>query len=235
MTGRSVLLTSTDLELLAAVARTGSVAAASRAVGMSRDRGTYRLGRLPRLAGGAVVVASRGGDRRGGTRLTARGWGLLRRAADALGVAPAGAGSAPARANRLHGVWRAHPQPRVELADGTELAVSFSADDGEPVTVAIDPESILLARRRFPTSARNVIPARVRRVRWLRSSEGVAPRRVELEVGGGRMDASVTEPAVRELQLRAGARVYLYLKATAIRRLAGPPRRAVPTRGRPRS
>lgn len=241
MTRRNVYVTALDLELLAAVGRTGSLVSASRAVGVSRDRALYRLGRLPAVAGGPVVRSVRGGAHQGGTRLTPRGWTLLRHSADAVAVSPLGEPPTVGAAPVLAGTWRPDPFPRVDLGQGLSIAVAFSAVDGERVHLAIDPESILLARRRFPTSARNVLPGVVERLRSVGVARPSGLYLVRVAAGAARFEVLLTDRARVELRLRRGAPVVLYLKATAIRRVAagptgvlGPrrgPKRARPTRG----
>lgn len=218
MTTRPVYVTAADLELLRAVARTGSVSAASRALGITRDLGVYRLARLPRAAGGEVVASVRGGAGRGGTRLTARGWDLLRRTAGSVQVPSDREDRRLPAANRLVGRWHANPSPRLEVGPGFSLAVGFDASEGETVPVTIDPESILLARRRFATSARNVLSGTVRRVTALGGRAGrSALWLLSVGVGPVVLRALVTDRARRELGLARGARVVLYVKATAVR------------------
>ena len=218
MTTRAVYVTADDLALLSAIARTGSVAAASRSLGISRDLGVYRLARLPRAAGGAVVASARGGAGRGGTRLTARGWGLLRRTAGSVRVPSLTENRRTPAANRLVGRWHSAPSPHLEVGPGLSLAVGFDASEGETVSVTIDPESILLARRRFATSARNVLSGTVRRVTAAGATAGrSALWLLSVGVGPVVLRALVTDRARRELALARNARVVLYVKATAVR------------------
>ncbi|HTT34274.1 MAG TPA: TOBE domain-containing protein [Thermoplasmata archaeon] len=221
-------LTPADVALLQRIARAGSVVRASAELHVSRDRALYRLRKLAAAAGGPIVASTRGGAGYGGSTLTARGWRLLERGAEAAApgpVATAGAGA------RLAGRYRDRPHPRVELPDGLSLAVGFRAAPGDRVRIAVAPESVLLARQRFATSARNVLGGTVERLRPLRGS-GRGLVLVGVRVGRSRFDAAVTERSRRELALARGTRVVLYVKATAVRRVGGP---AAPTRGSPRS
>jgi molybdopterin-binding protein/molybdate transport repressor ModE-like protein len=226
---REEWLTPLDHDLLESIARSGSVAGACRALGIGRDRGVYHLERLTELAGGPVVRARRGGAGRGATRLTELGERLRRTPTGSLGrrAPPPGV---------LRGTFRSVDGPALELAGGLRLKVGFTAPEGSTVAVVVDPESVLLAPGRFPSSARNVLRGRVERV------EALDPPtvRVTLRVGGVRLPASVTPGSVAELGLRRGRSVYLYLKATALRPLARPlspgrprrsPRRPPPPRG----
>lgn len=228
MTHREVLIAPVDLGLLWALSRSGSLTEACHTVGLSRDRGVYRLRRLRRAAGTAIVRSERGGAVHGVTKLTAAGRALLeRRPGDAVD-GPRGPPGEEAGAT-LSGSWRAGDPPTVRLPRGPTLRVAFSARSGEKVQVHVDPEAVLLAAGRFPTSARNVLPASVVGVRPVDPDDAESPRWVELRVGAHRLVASVTLAAVRALRLARGRRVYAYVKATAVRR------RDPPTRGSLRS
>ncbi len=228
MTARPGLVTAADLALLESLARERSVVAASRRVGISRDRAVYRLSRLRRAFGGPVVVGARGGRRFGGSWLTPLGDRIVREGFDSVELLRARPLARPSRPNLLTGVFRRDPAAAVVVAPGLALRVPFAAEDAEPVAVRLDPESILVARGRFPSSARNVLPAVVEAVR---PGPGAHGRTVVARVGPLRLRASVTDETVAELRLTPRARVFLYVKATALRR-AGPP--ATPTRGSPR-
>jgi molybdate transport repressor ModE-like protein/molybdopterin-binding protein len=220
----------TDLALLRALARERSVVAASRAVGISRDRATYRLARLARTFGGPVVSGVRGGRGHGGTTLTPLGDRVARQGFDAVELVGAHPVDPLTRPNRVAGVYHRTPGPWVEAAGGLRLRVAFSGEEGEPAAVLLDPESILVARARFPSSARNVLPGVVRSI-----ARGTGPWATTLRVRCGRvvLRVAVTDEPVRQLRLREGARVWLYVKATALRRVG--PVAARPTRGSPRS
>ena len=107
------------------------------------------------------------------------------------------------------------------------LRVAFDASDGEAVSVLLDPESVLVARRHFPSSARNVLRATVEAVRREPGNLGVT---LFVRCPGARLRVAMTDEPVRQLGLRTGATVWLYVKATALRRVgetpAAPPPRA---------
>ncbi len=221
---RETLLTPLDVALLEALALDPNLVRACRRLGIPRDRGVYRLLRLRRAAGGAVAETRRGGAEAGRTRLTPLGTRLLGlgRGALDLGRSRGERGRLPAVIVR--GRYRGRPAPGVRLGRAT-LWVGFRAREGEPVSCAIDPEAVLVALARFPTSARNVLSGVVTAVRAHRSG----PVALEVRAAGRLLVASVTPGAVRSLRLAAGRRVVLYVKATAIRRVDRP------TRGSPRS
>jgi molybdate transport system regulatory protein len=201
-------ITPVDRRLLEALASAPSVAGACRQAGLTRDRGVYRLRRLSEGFGGEVVRSRRGGPGVGGARLTRLGRSLLERAR--------GSGPGAPHRNRMTGTYRAGPPPRVEVEGGPSLVVAFRAREGEAVTVGCGPESLLLARARFDSSARNVLPAVVARSR----SVGREREEVTLRLGRAELRASVTPAAVERLGLARGRRLFVYLKATALRREA---------------
>ncbi len=225
---REVTLTPLDVALLGYLARRPSQSEAARALRISTDRTAYRLRRLARALGTAVVVSDRGGAHRGRTDLTAAGRALL--------DAGPGAVVGPTQ-RRLEGEWviaRGRfveaPEPAVDLdGGGPRLRVAFTAAPGERVRLAIDPAAILLATGRFASSARNVLEGRVLSVRHHGPGTGAGRTVTTLAVGAWRVPVAVTEASVAALGLRPSRKVYLYLKATAIRR-DGPA-----TRGSPRS
>jgi molybdate transport system regulatory protein len=210
-------VTDTDVALLRSVGQLRSVVAASREIGISRDRAVYRIGRLARAFGGPVVRSERGGRGHGGTVLTALGDRVLEGGFDSVEMIDARSVSRSPRPNVLRGVYRAGAPPEVAVDPELRLRVAFRAREGEPVRIAIDPESIVVARRRFPSSARNVVRGRVDRLeRGPRSLDRV----LWVRVGAHRIRVALTDEPVRELGLRPGTPVLLYLKATAVRRLA---------------
>lgn len=213
-TVREHLLTPLDLALLEAISAEGSLVGACRSLGVRRDRGNYRLRRLSQLAGGPVTLASRGGHPQGKTRLTPLGRSLLRRGTGPLGQQPDGA----RRMDRavLRGTWHRHPEPHVDLSGGgPPWFVGFQAAEGEAVRVTVDPETILISQRRFPTSARNVLTGRVARV----DDAPGGQCRVRVRVGRMEIPVAVTPASVRRLGLRRGASAVLYVKATAVHRV----------------
>ena len=229
MSVRPRTVTDTDVALLRMLARERSVVAASRRVGISRDRATYRIARLEQAFGGPVVASVRGGRGHGSTQLTALGDRIVRGGFDSVELLDTRPVAAVSRSNVFTGIYHAGPAPEVALGPGLRLRVAFPAEEGETVTVLVDPEAVLLARRKFPSSARNVLPASVEEVRP--EPDGVGATLVA-RIGALRVRVAVTTEPVRQLRLTPGTRVWLYVKATAVRRVgrAG----ARPTRGSPR-
>jgi molybdate transport repressor ModE-like protein len=225
---REVVLTPLDVGLLDLLGREATLVEACRRLGISRDRGVYRLHRLERATGHPLVLTRKGGQGHGGTRLTSRGRSLLERGAGAL-LAPPARARRSARRTELAGTYARTPTPTVHVPGGPDLAVAFAAGPGDAVRVAVDPEAILVARHRFPTSARNVLPAVVRSIHRTGPGTGGGQRLLRADVGRNAWVVAVTEGAIRSLSLAPGRRVLLYVKATAIRRLVGG--RAAPTRG----
>jgi molybdate transport system regulatory protein len=223
MTARAHLVTSTDVALLRSIARERSVVAASRAVGISRDRAVYRLERLQRAFAGPVVKSVRGGRGHGGTVLTELGDRIVRGGFDSIELLNARPTTPLDPPNLVSGIYRAGPAPRVRVGRSLELRVAFPAEDGEAVSLLLDPDSILVARRRFPSSARNVLSGTVER---LYPDPGRGRRTIAVRVDGTLLRAAVTDETVRALDLAAGREVMLYVKATALRRVARVPRRS---------
>lgn len=217
MRSKARTVSATDVDLLRVLAEVGSVVAASRRVGVTRDSANYRLARLAIAFGGPVVASVRGGSGHGATRLTPLGERIARRGFDAVQVLGARPIAPLATPNVVGGVFRPTPAPCIELRDGRRLRVTFRADPGEAVEAVVDPETILLALRPFPSSARNVLPGTVERAAGRGDSR---ERHVLVRVGSERFRVAVTGETVRQLQLRAGRRVWLFLKATAIHRIA---------------
>ncbi len=213
---REVYATPLDIELLAALDATGSIVNACARLSLGRDLGMYRLRRLARALGAPAVTSRRGGPTRGGTVLTDLGRRVLLQGAGPLSRVPR---QAPARllpANVFDGVWHGHPQAHVSLGDGTNLFVGFAAREGEPVRVGIEPEAIVVARGRFRSSARNVLRGTVV------SIDRPDALRVLLlvRVGqGARLTTAITPASHAQLRVAPDARVFLYLKATAVHRL----------------
>ena len=218
MTRRPAYVTPADVTLLAEIGRTGSVVAAARGVPMDRDRAVYRLARLSRGFGAPVVEAARGGRGHGGTQLTDLGWRLVRSGSEVT-LAPLHRSRSSPRATVFEGLWRPSPRPRIVLDSGLEVVVGFRAAPGETVRAVLDPEAVLVARERFPTSARNVWEGRLRSVREIGSSGLVE---LTVQVRDSPVRALVTREAFRSLSLRRGAPVVLYVKATALRRIGDP-------------
>jgi molybdate transport system regulatory protein len=217
MPRRADVVTSTDLALLHALGEERSVVAASRRIGISRDRAVYRIARLERAFGGPVVASERGGRRHGASQLTELGDRVMRGGFDSVELIDARPVAPPPSTNFLEGTYRRTPHPRVELGEGVSLRVAFAADEGEPVALRLDPDSILVARRWFPTSARNVLPVHIDAVL---PGPGPLGRTLRVRAGPARLRVTVTPETVRQLGLRTGSRVHLYVKATALRRVA---------------
>lgn len=238
MSARGATVTATDVALLRYLAQEGSIVAACRRAGISRDRATYRLARLETAFGGPAVTSQKGGRDHGRSRLTALGDRIVRQGFDAvelLGARPVGPVS---WSNLLRGVYHLGPPPTVTVGSRVAFRVAFRGVDGERVAFLLDPESVLIARRRFVSSARNVLAGSVESVH--RGPTGSSGWSVGLRVGSVRLRAAVTEEPLRELGIRRGARLWLYIKATALRRVSdrpvrGPARSGTdPRRRRPR-
>lgn len=222
---RGELVSSSDVALLRALARERSVVRASRELGFTRDRAVYRIARLARAFGGPVVESARGGAGHGRTVLTPLGDRIARGGFSSVELLDGRPVTPLAPANLLHGVYHRRPAPTVVVGGSLRLGVAFVADDGAPVSVVLDPEAVVVALRRFPSSARNVLEGRI--VRLGRGEEAVS-RVVSTRVGPVVLRVAVTARTVEELGLRPGTAVYLYVKATSLRRVGdaaspGPP------------
>jgi len=207
--------------LLRALSRERSLVEASRRLGITRDRAVYRIARLSRAFGAPVVRSVRGGAGHGATVLTRLGDRIGHRGFESIELLDARPVPLPASPNILHGIYHRDPAPEVRVGPSLRLRVAFPGEEGEHVSLFLDPEAVIVARRRFPSSARNVLAGVV---------ETVRPGRAGLEVtlvvrcGGPRLRVSLTAEPVRQLRLRRGAHVWLYVKATALRRVARQPR-----------
>ena len=197
-------LTPTDLRLLRTLQGTPNLVRAAHRLGIPRDRAVYRLERLRRLYGKPAAIGRRGGGKVGATTLTPLGRALVRRAQ-----------GAHRGANRWEGTYQLHPSPHVDLGKGYRLAVTFHARPASSATIEVDPESFVVARAPFESSARNVLPVVVERVRS--HSEG----RVVLGARWGPFPvrATLTSGSVRRLRLGRGQPAYFLLKAVAIRKV----------------
>jgi molybdate transport system regulatory protein len=230
VSARPQLVTDADIALLRSLAREATVVAASRSVGISRDRAIYRLARLERAFGGPVVESVRGGRGHGGSVLTPLGDRIVREGFDSVELLRSRPMAPLSRPNRVEGLYRSSSAPEVVLDGGLRLRVAFRAEDGARVAVLLDPEAILVARRKFPSSARNVLSGVIDRVE---GGLGVGGPTLIVRSGDVSFRVAITDEPVRQMHLRPGARVWLYVKATAIRRVGPAGRR--PTRGSPRS
>ena len=205
---REAFLTPTDRRLLRALAREPNLVHAARRLGIGRDRAVYRLRRLHRLYGRPIATGHPGGARRAGaTVLTPLG----RRLANGISPSPP-----PRPSQSWVGVYSVGAPPTVTLGAGAALVVAFRAVDRAKVRVAVDPETILVADRRFASSARNVLEVVVGRI-TRRPGGG---RLLHARWAGRTIRAAVTEESVARLGIAPGRRVVLYLKAVSVRRLA---------------
>jgi molybdate transport system regulatory protein len=218
VTARPRIVTSTDIALLRSVASGRSVVAASRELGISRDRAVYRIKRLSRAFGGPVVEGERGGRSHGRSRLTALGDRVVRQGFEGLELVESRPMTPISRPNLFRGTYHRLPSPQVLVDGGPTLQVTFHAEEGERVSALLDPESIVMARRVFASSARNQVRATVEKVR---RAAGSLARTVTVRIGEWRLDVAVTPESVRSLGLRPNAPVVLYVKATAVRRVSG--------------
>jgi len=80
--GRDIAVGPGKIDLLEAIARTGSITAAARTLGMSYRRAWLLVDTMNRCFKRPVVEAEAGGRRGGGTRLTPAGAQALRRYRD---------------------------------------------------------------------------------------------------------------------------------------------------------
>jgi molybdopterin-binding protein/molybdate transport repressor ModE-like protein len=217
---RRSLVTSTDIALLRTLAQERSVVAASRRIGMTRDRAVYRIERLTRAFGGPVVTSVRGGPGHGGSVLTALGDKIARGGFESIELLDAHPSTPLELPNLLHGIYRRAPAPVVRVGRRLNLRVAFEAEEGARVSLWLDPEAVVVARRRFPSSARNVLAGRVIRVDRSRGGPVVT---LVVRCGRTPLRIAVTEEPIRQLGLRPGIVVWLYVKATALRRVVVPP------------
>ena len=220
MTKRDLVVTPVDVTLLGAIERTGSVAAAARSMGISRDRAVYRLERLRRRMDGPVVTARRGGADGGRTGLTRRGRAVVSGGAEAVAWPSPGR---PPRHQGFVGTYRRDPGPHVVGRDGFAASVAFSAREGERVAVRIDPEAIVVLLHPTRSSARNAWPGTVERVRAPPAQDRSGRRELLVRVGPRRLTVALTDESVRALRLVPGRRVTLLAKATAVRRVGATP------------
>lgn len=219
---RPVSLTPLDVELLTALSQETSLVRVCQQLKIPRDRGVYRIRRLERAFGQPVLLTRRGGGSGGESRLSPFGWELLRTGARAISV-DQGSRPRPLRnANLITGRYARNPVPTVTSPTGPTLQVDFLAREGEVVTCAVDPETVVIADQVFPTSARNALSAEVVRVRPDPSDPVHDRRIVTVRLGTTPWSIAVTRASVDAFRLRPGRKVVLLVKATAIRRVDGP-------------
>ncbi len=202
---QEAFLTPTDRRLLRALAREPNLVHAARRLGIGRDRAVYRLRRLRRLYGRPIATGHPGGaGRAGATVLTAFGRRLAH-----------GSAAAPRPSQSWVGIYSAGSPPTVTVGAGAALVVAFRAADRAKVRVAVEPETILVAGRRFDSSARNVLSVVVARI-TRRPGGG---RLLHARWGGRTIRAAITDESVARLRIAPGRRVLLYLKAVSVRRI----------------
>lgn len=226
---RKSLVTNTDVALLRSLAQERSLVGASRRVGISRDRAVYRIARLTRAFGGPVVESVRGGADHGETVLTELGDRIVRGGFESVELLDARPVTPLPHPNLLHGVYHKEPTPEVRVGRALRLRVAFPAEEGQAVSLLLDPEAVVVARRRFPSSARNVLSGTVEGVRRAPGSLGLT---LVVRCSGARFRVALTEEPVHRLRLRPGVPVWLYVKATALRRVGDG---SAPSRESPRS
>lgn len=118
----------------------------------------------------------------------------------------------------LDGVYRTGAPPTVMVPGGLQLAVAFAARTGERVRLVLEAESVLVARTRVATSARNVLTGTVERIFRTGPGTGGAQRLMTVRIGPIVLPVALTTSAIRSLRLAPRRRVYLYVKATALHR-----------------
>lgn len=215
---RPSLVTSTDIELLRTLAQERSLVGSSHRLGITRDRAMYRIARLARAFGGPVVRTAKGGRDHGGTVLTPLGDRILRGGFESVELVGARPATPLALPNLLDGIYYGTPHPELRIGRTLRLRVAFAAEDRARTSVLLDPEAIVVARRRYLTSARNVLRGTVEGIR--RDAPG-APRLV-VRCSGRRLRVAITDEGIDQLRLRVGQPVWLYVKATALRRVRRP-------------
>ncbi len=197
-------VTPLDRRLLEILAAEPNVVRAARRLRIGRDRAVYRLARLARLFGTPVAEGQRGGPSPGGTSLTSLGRRLV----------AAGRPDRPP-GNRWTGTYTGRPSPAVRLGPGARLEVSFRAREGASVTVEVEPEAFVVARRPAALSARNALRATVLAVRP--RADGTAE--LIARWAGRPVRVALTVGSIGRLGLAPGARAVLYAKAVAVRRV----------------
>jgi len=208
--------------LLREVARTGSLRAAARHLGMDPGNGLRLIRSAEAVLGAALVRGKTGGPRGGHTTLTPRGTKI---AGKRVHRDPPSTtrwrchlvGSLLPRAPVLVAVPDAGVRVLVASAPGPRRSQGPGHIPGDEFELEIPPSAVTLGKlggREARTSARNLWTARVIRVgregRW-----GI--RRIDLKVGAATLVAAVTDSAIRELRLERGSTVLAQVKATALR------------------
>lgn len=116
---------------------------------------------------------------------------------------------------RIVTVTGATPVPegddRLSLPPGADLEIKVAGGEPGPVSVAIDPEHLILSAAELHSSALNHLPGTVTRV----EAQGDSLR-VFVDVGVS-LCARITARSYQEMGLNAGRRVWVTFKATAVR------------------
>ncbi len=212
---RETVLTPVDLRLLAALEHERNMVRACRTARISRDRGTYRIRRLERILNKKVLRTRSGRGRTGTSMLTPTGRNLLHRGRGSYTLGEEHP-QEPANSMVFRGIWSGRGGPQVRVNGAARFWVGFLAAEGATVTVAIDPEVVLVARRKIVTSARNTFSGKIRSIERIDAPR----RRITIAAGGMHLSAVVTPHSIRALKLRRGVPVVLYIKATGLRRLS---------------
>ena len=187
--GEEVALGPGKVELLAAVAATGSITAAAKRLNVSYMHAWSLIQTMNRCFRAPLVLSSRGGQRGGGAGLTEAGHEVLATyrtmAAEALRAAQAG--------------WaRLAPTLRGATPAGGQMLLASSTaeeDDGDLMEQSI--------RNELPGTVKEIISDQV-------LSE------VTVETAIGEMAAVITTRSVREMGLKVGDRVAALVKATNV-------------------
>src|SRR2546430_8520393 len=208
--------------LLREVARTGSLRAAARHLGMDPANGLRLIRSAEAVLGAALVRGKTGGRKGGHTALTARGTKI---AGKRVHRDPPSTtrwrchlvGSLLPRAPVLVAVPDAGVQALVASGPGPGRSQGPRHIPGDGFELEIPPSAVTLGKlggREARTSARNLWTARVIRVgregRW-----GI--RRIDLKVGAATLVAAITGSAISDLGLKRGSTVLAEVKATALR------------------
>ena len=165
--------------------------------------------------GGPVVRSVRGGRGHGSTRLTPLGDRIVRDGFDSVELLdPRPAGPAT-RSNVLSGVYHRRPFPEVDLGRGLKIGWPSTRRRKSPSRCSSAPNRSSWRRAGSPP-APGTCSGR-RSTRWCEARGRSVPPWWPAS-GSGAFRIGVTEESVRQLRLVRGARVWLYVKATAVRR-----------------
>lgn len=196
--GEEVALGPGKVELLAAVAATGSITAAARQLGVSYMHAWSLIQTMNRCFRTPLVLSSRGGQRGGGAGLTPEGEEVLSLYRTMAAAALQAAQTTWEKLRpRLHGAEDVPGDHKITLATSTT-----EEDDGELMEQSI----------------RNELPGTVKEI----LSDQVLSE-VIVETAIGEMAAVITTRSVREMGLKVGDHVAALVKATnvSVRRQGG--------------